>query len=237
MLKNWWKLDYIIDRLILSPFLSFFSSFFFFLFFLFFLGQQSTLSSLRSSKKNCSIKNFFLCYQSSRYKYLQQLRLEWTTNRVCEWKKFPPPRFGQGSLHYVFFLFFFFSFFFWFFFPFFFVLFFHSSTRSEYLLKCAITRISSMYIYIYILCIYILEIDSAAGILVAALPLSLFLFDRFVRLLLSYIRFITIFVWKRESRRTRERRTLLSVCFSLSIASFIHKTRLFIFFRHLKRYV
>lgn len=149
MLKNWWKLDYIIDRLISFSLSFFFFFFFFFLFFLFFLGQQSTLSSLRSSKKNCSIKNFFLCYQSSRYKYLQQLRLEWTTNRVCEWKKFPPPRFGQGSLHYVFFLFFFFSFFFWFFFPFFFFCFVFSFIHEKRILVEMRYNAHQLYVYIY----------------------------------------------------------------------------------------
>ena len=154
-------------------------------------------------------------------------------------KKIPPASIWPGQLALCFLPFFFLFFFFWFFFPFFFfVLFFHSSTRSEYLLKCAITRISSMYIYIYIyiVYIYILEIDSAAGILVAALPLSLFLFDRFVRLLLSYIRFITIFVWKRIEENSREKNSVVRLFFAFN--RFVHsQDTSFYFFRHLKRYV
>lgn len=146
-------------------------------------------------------------------------------------KKIPPASIWPGQLALCFLPFFFLFFFFLVFFSFFFCFVFSFIHEKRILVEMRYNAHQLyVYIYIYILCIYILEIDSAAGILVAALPLSLFLFDRFVRLLLSYIRFITIFVWKRESRRTRERRTLLSVCFSLSIASFIHKTRLFIFF-------
>lgn len=152
-------------------------------------------------------------------------------------KKIPPASIWPGQLALCFLPFFFLFFFFLVFFSFFFCFVFSFIHEKRILVEMRYNAHQLyVYIYIYILCIYILEIDSAAGILVAALPLSLFLFDRFVRLLLSYIRFITIFVWKRIEENSREKNSVVRLFFAFN--RFVHsQDTSFYFFRHLKRYV